>query len=83
MALVVRLAVIVRVARHEPVDDDLDRVPLVLVERLDLLEVELLPVDPDAHEALAADGVEDAVALRLAVADKRSEHQQPTAIWAG
>ncbi len=67
-------------AHDQPVDDDLDRVPLVLVEALDLVEVELLPVHADAHEALPANGLEDALALRLAIPDQRAEDQQPRAV---
>ena len=67
-------------ANHETVDDDLDRVALVLVERLDLVEVEHLPVDADPDEALATGRLEDAVSFGLAVANQRAQDQQPRAI---
>ena len=75
MLRVVGAAVVVGVMDDEPVDDDLDRMALVLVERPDLVEVEHLAVDADAHEALLARRLEDAVALRLAVADQRTQNE--------
>ncbi len=77
-----RLAVVVGVTHHEPVDHDLDRVALVLVERLNLVEVHQLPVDADADEALLPGGVEDPVAFRLSVADQRPEDQDARSVWA-
>ena len=61
------------------VDDDLDRVALVLVELGRVGDVDHLAVDPDADEALPAGAVEDAVALGLAVLDQRPQHEQPGA----
>ena len=62
---------------HEPVDDDLDRVPLVLVERFGVGEIHELPVHPGTDEALATGALEDSIALRLAILDERTEHEQP------
>ncbi len=59
------------------VDDHLDRVALVLVERRRLGQVVLLAVDADADEALLLGGLEHPVALGLAVLDERTEDQQP------
>src|SRR5512133_1381776 len=73
-------AILVRAANHHAVDDHLDRVALVLVEALDLVEVELLAIHAHADEALLADLFEDAVALGLAVLDHGPE-QQPRAVW--
>ena len=64
------------VADDVAVDDDLDRVALVLVERSRLGEVHRLAVDPDADEALATGALEDPVALGLAVLDERSEDDE-------
>ena len=61
----------------EPVDDDLDRVPLVPVERRRLAQVVLLAVHPHPDEPLLAGALEDAVALGLAVLDQRPEDEQP------
>ena len=59
-------------AHHEPVDDDLDRVLELLVERRNaLLEDVLLAVDLHAREALADQILEDVLVLALAVADDR------------
>ena len=71
------------VADDEPVDDDLDRVALVLVEGRRLGQVVLLAVDPDPDEALLAGGLEDAVPLGLAVLDERPEDEQPRALRQG
>ena len=65
------------VADDVAVDDDLDRVALVLVELGRVRDVDHLAVDPDADEALAPGAVEDAVALGLAVLDERPEDEQP------
>jgi hypothetical protein len=64
----------------ESVDYYLDRVALVLVEGLNLVEIEHLPVDADSDEALLARRLEDAVALRLAVTDQWAQDQQPAAV---
>ena len=56
---------------HEPVDDDLDRVLELLVERDLLLEQPLLAVDLHAREAVAAQLLEDVLELALAVAHDR------------
>jgi hypothetical protein len=71
------------VAHDEAVDDDLDRVALVLVELPRLRQVHLLAVDTDAGEALAADLVEDPVALGLAVLDDGAEHEQARPLGQG
>ena len=65
------------------VDDDLDRVALVLVELRRVGDVDHLAVDPDADEALAAGAVEDPVALGLAVLDERAEDEQARALGQG
>ena len=64
-------------ADDEAIDDDLDRVALVLVERRRLGQVVLLAVHPDPDEALLAGRLEDPVALGLAVLDERAEDEQP------
>ena len=66
-----------------PVDDDLDRVALVFVERRCIGDVVLLTVDPDTDEALPPRGVDDAIALGLAVLDQWSEDQQAGALGLG
>ena len=53
---------------HEPVDDDLDRVLELLVERDLLLEQTLLTVDLHAREAVAPELLEDVLELALSVA---------------
>ena len=68
-------------ADDEPVDDRLDGVALVLVERDGLGEIEEGAVDADADEALPPDLVEDPVTFGLAVADERCEHEQASALW--
>jgi hypothetical protein len=70
----------VRVPDDVPVDDDLDGVPLVPVELRDVRQVVHLAVDPDADEALPPGGLEDAVALGLAILDERAEDEQPGAL---
>ena len=52
------------VLHHEPVDDDLDRVLELLVERGRLLEQVLLAVDLHAREALVAELLEAARGTR-------------------
>ena len=59
-------------ADHIAVDDDLDGVPLVLVELGDVPDVEHLPVDADTDVALPPGALDDAVALGLAVLDERT-----------
>ena len=56
---------------REPVDDDLDRVLELLVERDLLFEQSLLAVHLHAREALASELLEDVLVLALAVADDR------------
>src|SRR5204863_8268048 len=56
---------------HEPVDDDLDRVLELLVERGRLLEQVLLAVDLDAREALVAELLEEVLVLAFAIAYDR------------
>ena len=68
------------VADDVAVDDDLDRVALVLVELRRVGDVDHLAVDADADEALPAGGLEDAVALGLAVLDERAEDEQARAL---
>ena len=67
-------------ADDEPVDDDLDRVALVLVEGRRIGQVVRLAVHAHAHEALLAGRLEDAVSLRLAVLDQRAEDEEPRAL---
>ena len=72
-----RPAFLVRVVHDQPIDDDLDRVALVLVQVGRLVQVVELAVHAHAHEPLLAGRLEDAIALRLAVLDERTQHQQP------
>src|SRR5207253_2159764 len=60
----------------EPIDDDLDRVALVLVEGRRLGNVVGLAIDPNADEALLPGRLEDPIALGLAVLDQRAEHEE-------
>jgi hypothetical protein len=65
---------------HEPVDDDLDRVFLLLVE-IDLVtQLFDLAVDPDAREALFADLLEQLRVLALAPANHRREELDARAL---
>ncbi len=73
----------VGVADDVAVDDDLDRVALVLVETRRVGDVDHLAVDPDADEALAASPIEDPVALGLAVLDERPEDEQSRPLGQG
>ena len=57
---------------HEAVDDDLDRVLELLVERDLLVEETLLAVDLDAREALVAKALEEVSVLALPIADDRA-----------
>ena len=61
----------------EAVDDHLDGVPLVLVERRRLRQVVRLTVDADPHEALLPGRLEDPVTLGLAVLDERAQDEKP------
>ena len=56
---------------HQAVDDDLDRVLELLVERRRLFEQVLLAVDLHAREPFCAELLEDVLVLALAVADDR------------
>ncbi len=62
------------------IDDDFDRVALVLVEFGRVGDIEHLPVDPDTHEALPPGAVEDPVPLGLAVLDQRPQDEQPRSL---
>ncbi len=68
------------VLHHEPVDDDLDRVLELLVERRRLVERVLLAVDLDAREALVAQLLEQLAVLALAVADDRRVDREARAV---
>ena len=65
--------------RDQPVDDDVDVVPLVAVEVELLLDVAHDAVDTHAHEAGAADRVEDLLVLPAAVAHDGREQHRPRA----
>ena len=71
------------VADDVAVDDDLDAVALVLVERRRLRQVVHLAVDADADEALPPGALEDPVALGLAVLDQRAEDEEARALRQG
>ena len=64
------------VAHDVAVDHDFDRVALVLVELGGVGDVVELPIHPDADEPLPPSGVHDAIALRLAVLDQRTEDEE-------
>ena len=65
---------------REPVDDDLDRVLLLLVERRRLGQRVGLAVDPDPGEALGLELAEEVDVLPLAAADHRGEHLEAGAL---
>ena len=65
------------VADDVAVDDDLDRMALVLVELRCVGDVVLLTIDADADEALPSCGVDDPIALGLPVLDQRAQHEEP------
>ena len=67
-------------ARDEAVDDDLDVVLELLLERGRLGELHDLAVDPGAREALALQLLEQVGVLALAAADDRREHLVPRAL---
>ena len=74
----VRYAAALRlVVEHEPVDDDLDRVPLLLVEVDRLVEAPRLAVDAHADEPRGARLLEQLAVLALLVDDARREQHQP------
>ena len=62
---------------HQPVDDHLDRVLELLVERDLVLEEPLLAVDLDAREPLGAQVLEQVPVLALPVADDRGVDREP------
>ena len=68
------------VLHHETVDDHLDRVLELLVERRRLVEQVLLAVDLDAREALVAQRLEQLAVLALAVADDRGVDREARAL---
>jgi hypothetical protein len=65
---------------HEPVDDDRDRVPDLLVEIDRLLEQPIFAVDLDAREAVGAQLVEQVLVLALARAHDRCVDREPRAL---
>src|SRR5207249_8893157 len=65
---------------RQPVDDDLDRVLELLVERDLLLEEPLLAVDLDPREALAPKLLEDVLVLALTVPHDRRVHGELRAV---
>ena len=73
---------------RQPVDDDLDRVLLLLVEpgsltRGDRRELVGLPIDPGPAEALRLQLPEQLDELALAAADHRRQHLEPGALVVG
>ena len=64
------------VAHDVAVDDDLDRVTLVLVEFRGVGDIDHLAIDADADEALAPGAIEDPVALGLAILDERPQDEE-------
>ena len=65
---------------REPVDDDLDGVLLLLVERGRLVQGVGLAVDPGAGEPLRLELAEELDVLPLAAADDRGEHLEAAAL---
>ncbi len=63
-------------AHHEPVDDDLDRVLELLVERRGLVEQVELAVDLDPRKALVAEMLEGVAVLALAIANDGGVHRE-------
>ena len=68
---------------REPVDDDLDRVLLLLVELGRLVERVGLAVDPGPGEALGLELPEQLDVLALAAADHRRQHLEAAALLEG
>src|SRR5215213_10945123 len=68
------------VVNDEPVDNDFDRVLLVLGQIDCLVEIAHFAIDPDAHETLSADLVEHVLMFAFAILDRRSEHHEPSAV---
>ena len=78
-----RRAIVIGMADDEPVDDDLDRVLVLLVELDLLVEVVELAVDPDPDEARLLGAGEELLVLALAVADERCHEHHPLALGQG
>ncbi len=68
------------VSHHEPVDDDRDRMPHLLVEVDRLLEQAVLAIDLHAREAVGAELLEQILVLALAGADDRRVDREPGAL---
>ncbi len=62
---------------HDAIDDDIDVVPLVAVERGGVVDLVHLAVDPDADEPGPAHVVQHLAVLAALVADHRAEHERP------
>ena len=71
------LVVFAGIGHHDPVDDDLDVVPLRLRERQLFGEVAHDAIDADADEAGAAGVIEHLLMLALATAYDGGQHHQP------
>ena len=72
-----RVAVVIGLAHDQAVDDDVDRVLVLLVELDVLVEVVEQAVDPDAHEAGLLRAGDQLLVLALAVADERRHEHDP------
>ncbi len=72
-----RVAVVIGLAHDDAVDDDVDRVLVLLVELDVLVEVAQLPVDPDADEARLLRAGEELLVLALAILDERRHEHDP------
>ena len=72
-----RVAFVIGLAHGDAVDDDVDRVLVLLVELDVLVEVAQLPVDPDAHEARLLRAGEELLVLALAILDERRHEHDP------